>query len=113
MHVWKITQYAVEGEQLDPAELEDGTWVTPKTRQGGLDPLDLQHKYRTAAPKPSKAMPEHASTPAFVVQAAHPPQLPCRRPMPRLPSEHYKIVIRPRHPINLSNIGFATLMEAI
>ncbi|KAL3204661.1 hypothetical protein MRX96_011648 [Rhipicephalus microplus] len=33
--------------------------------------------------------------------------------MPRLPSEHYKIVIRPRHPINLSNIGLATLVEAI
>ncbi|KAL3243046.1 hypothetical protein MRX96_020722 [Rhipicephalus microplus] len=33
--------------------------------------------------------------------------------MPRLPSEHYKIVIRPRHPINLSNIGLATLLEAI
>lgn len=106
-------QYAVEGEELDPAELEDGTWVTPKTTQGGLDPLDLQHKYRTAAPKPSKAMPEHASTPALVVQAARPPQLPRRRPMPRLPSEHYKIVIRPRHPINLSNIGLATLMKAI
>ncbi|KAH8040274.1 hypothetical protein HPB51_009822 [Rhipicephalus microplus] len=58
-------------------------------------------------------MPEHASTPALVVQAAHPPQLPRRRPMPRLPSKHYKIVIRPRHPTNLSNIGLATLMEAI
>ncbi|KAL3226738.1 hypothetical protein MRX96_048917 [Rhipicephalus microplus] len=33
--------------------------------------------------------------------------------MPRLPSEHYKIVIRPRHPINLSKIGLATLLEAI
>ncbi|KAL3202416.1 hypothetical protein MRX96_042514 [Rhipicephalus microplus] len=105
--------YAVEGEELDPAELEDGTWVTPKTTQGGLDPLDLQHKYRMAAPKPSKAMPEHASNPALVVQAARLPQLPRRRPMPRLPSEHYKIVIRPRHPINLSNIGLATLIEAI
>ncbi|KAH8025063.1 hypothetical protein HPB51_002959 [Rhipicephalus microplus] len=77
------------------------------------DPLDLQHKYRTAAPKLSKAMPEHASTPALVVQAARPPQLLRQRPMLRLPNEHYKIVIRPRHPINLSNIGLATLMEAI
>ncbi|KAL3198799.1 hypothetical protein MRX96_044269 [Rhipicephalus microplus] len=56
---------------------------------------------------------EHASTPALVVQAARPPQLPRRRPMPRLPSEHYKIVVRPRHPINLSNIGLATPIEAI
>ncbi|KAH8023813.1 hypothetical protein HPB51_018032 [Rhipicephalus microplus] len=95
------------------AELEDGTWVTPKTTQGGLDPLDMQHKYRMAGPKPSKAMPELASTPALVVQAAHPPQLPRRRPMPRLPSEHYKIVVRPRHTMNLSNIGLATLTEAI
>ncbi|KAH8036491.1 hypothetical protein HPB51_000687 [Rhipicephalus microplus] len=107
------SSYAVEREELDPTELEDGTWVTPKTTQGGLDPLDLQHKYKTAAPKPSEAMPEHASTPALVVQAARPLQLPRRRPMPRLPSEHYKIVIRPRHPINLSNIGLATLLEAI
>ncbi|KAH7939321.1 hypothetical protein HPB52_010882 [Rhipicephalus sanguineus] len=118
-HAWpiadsqKMMQYAVEGEELDPAELEDGTWVTPKTTQGGLDPLDLQHKYRTAASKPPEAMSEQASTPALDVQAARPPQLPRRRPMPRLPSEHYKIVIRPRHPINLSNIGLATLLEAI
>ncbi|KAL3196996.1 hypothetical protein MRX96_045032 [Rhipicephalus microplus] len=106
-------QYAVEGEELDPAELEDGTWVTPKTTQGCLEHLDLQQKYRTAAPKHPKAMPEHASTPALVEQAARPPQLPRRRPMPRLPSEHYKIVIRPRHSINLSIIRLATLMEAI
>ncbi|KAL3242581.1 hypothetical protein MRX96_021026 [Rhipicephalus microplus] len=33
--------------------------------------------------------------------------------MPRLPSEHCKIVVRPRHPINLSNIGLTTLIEAI
>ncbi|KAH7949427.1 hypothetical protein HPB49_009718 [Dermacentor silvarum] len=33
--------------------------------------------------------------------------------MPRLPSEHYKIVIRPRHPINLANIGLAAILEAI
>ncbi|KAH7958064.1 hypothetical protein MRX96_041257 [Rhipicephalus microplus] len=106
-------QYVVEGEELNPAELEDGTWVTLKMTQGGLDSLDLQRKYTTAAPKPSEAMPEHASTPALVVQAARPSQIPRRRPMPRLPSEHYKIVIRPRHPINLSNIGLATLLEAI
>ncbi|KAH8029436.1 hypothetical protein HPB51_000430 [Rhipicephalus microplus] len=111
--VWKITQYAVEGVELDPAELEDGTWVTPKTTQGGLDPLDLQHKYRTAVPKPSKAMPEHTSTPALIVQAERPPKLPRRRPMPRLPSEHYQIVIRPRHPLNLSNTVLATPLEAI
>ncbi|KAH8022383.1 hypothetical protein MRX96_007225 [Rhipicephalus microplus] len=105
-------QNAVEGEKLDPAELEDGTCGTPKTTQGGLDPLDMQHKYRTAVPKPSEAMPEHASTLALVVQAARPPQLPRRRPMPRLPSEHHKIIIRPRHPINMSNIGLAILLEA-
>ncbi|KAH8023337.1 hypothetical protein HPB51_012106 [Rhipicephalus microplus] len=33
--------------------------------------------------------------------------------MPRLPSKHYQIVIRPGHRINLSNIGLATLLEAI
>ncbi|KAH7972811.1 hypothetical protein HPB52_017466 [Rhipicephalus sanguineus] len=106
-------QYAVEGEALDPTELKESTWVTPKTTQGGLDPLDLQHKYRTTASKPLEAMPEKASTPALDVQAARPPQLPRRRPMPRLSSEHYKIVIRPRHPINLSNNGLATLLDAI
>ncbi|KAH8036553.1 hypothetical protein HPB51_001372 [Rhipicephalus microplus] len=58
-------------------------------------------------------MPEHASTPALVVQAVRPPQLPRRRPMLRLPSDYYKIVIRPRQPINLSNSGLTTLMEAI
>ncbi|KAL3254753.1 hypothetical protein MRX96_017501 [Rhipicephalus microplus] len=106
-------QHAVEGERLEPVELEDGTGATPKTTQSGSDHLDLQHKYRTAAPKPSEAMFEHASTPALVVQAACPPQLPRRRPMLRLPREHFIIVIRPRHPINLSNIGLATLVKAI
>ncbi|KAL1470438.1 hypothetical protein MTO96_040435 [Rhipicephalus appendiculatus] len=108
-----MMEYAVEGEELDPADLEDGTWITPKTTQGGLDPLDLQHKYRKAASQPSDAMPEHASNQTLLVQATRPPQLPRRKPMPRLPREHYKIVIRPRHPINLSNVGLATLLEAI
>ncbi|KAH8031163.1 hypothetical protein HPB51_013529 [Rhipicephalus microplus] len=57
-------------------------------------------------------MPEHASTPALVVQAVRPPQLPHRTPMLRLPSERYKIAIRPRLPIILPNIGLATLLEA-
>ncbi|KAL1481023.1 hypothetical protein MTO96_050538 [Rhipicephalus appendiculatus] len=56
-----MMDYAVEGEELDPADLEDGTWVTPKTTRGGLDPLDLQHKYRKAASQPSDTMPERAS----------------------------------------------------
>ncbi|KAL3213669.1 hypothetical protein MRX96_007688 [Rhipicephalus microplus] len=59
-----------------------------------------------------RAMPEHASTPALVVQAVRPPQLPHRTPMLRLPSERYKIAIRPRLPIILPNIGLATLLEA-
>ncbi|XP_037561022.1 uncharacterized protein LOC119440156 [Dermacentor silvarum] len=105
--------YTVEGEEIDPEELEDGTWVTPKPMQGSLDPLDLQHKYSKAASKPAEARPEHASTSALHVQATRPPKLPRRRPMPRLPSEHYKIVIRPRHPINLANIGLAAILEAI
>ncbi|KAH7941749.1 hypothetical protein HPB49_016930 [Dermacentor silvarum] len=105
--------YTVEGEEIDPEELEDGTWVTPKPTQGSLDPLDLQHKYSKAASKPAEARPEHASTSALHVQATRPPKLPRRRPMPRLPSEHYKIVIRPRHPINLANIGLAAILEAI
>ncbi|KAL3240176.1 hypothetical protein MRX96_021732 [Rhipicephalus microplus] len=59
-------QYAEKGEELDPTELEDDTWITPKTTQIGLDSLDLQHKYRTAAPKPSKQclnmpVPQHSS----------------------------------------------------
>ncbi|KAH7958972.1 hypothetical protein HPB49_007047 [Dermacentor silvarum] len=105
--------YTVEGEEIDPEELEDGTWVTPKPTQGGLDPLDLQHKYRKDASKPAEDRPEHASTSALHVQATRLPKLPCRRPMPRLPSEHYKVVIRPRHPINLANIGLAVILEAI
>ncbi|KAH7965369.1 hypothetical protein HPB49_006577 [Dermacentor silvarum] len=98
--------YTVEGEEIDPEELEDGTW-------GSLDPLDLQQKYSKAASKPAEARPEHASTSALHVQATRPPKLPRRRPMPRLPGEHYNIVIRPRHPINLANIGLAAILEAI
>ncbi|KAL1454722.1 hypothetical protein MTO96_027776 [Rhipicephalus appendiculatus] len=105
-----MMEYAVEGEELDPADLEDGTWVTRKTTQGGLDPLDLQHKYGKATSHPSDTMPVTRRSP---VQATRPPQLPRRKPIPRLPSEHYKIVMRPRHPINLSNVGLATLLEAI
>ncbi|KAH7986663.1 hypothetical protein HPB49_025865 [Dermacentor silvarum] len=68
--------YTVEGDEIDPRELEDGTWVTQKTSQDGLDPLDLQHKHRKAASKPAEARPEHASTQALHVQATRPPQLP-------------------------------------
>ncbi|KAL1467924.1 hypothetical protein MTO96_041825 [Rhipicephalus appendiculatus] len=91
----------VGSEELDTAELEDGTWITPKSTQGGSDPLDLQHKYRKAASQSSEAMPKHGSNPTLPVQATRPPQLPRRRPVPRLPSKYYKIVIRLRHPLNL------------
>ncbi|KAL1482897.1 hypothetical protein MTO96_013359 [Rhipicephalus appendiculatus] len=44
---------------------------------------------------------------------ARPPPAPKRRPLPRLPPEVYKIVLRPQGSLNLADLGPARLTEAL
>ncbi|KAL1443542.1 hypothetical protein MTO96_030304 [Rhipicephalus appendiculatus] len=44
---------------------------------------------------------------------ARPPPAPKRRPLPRLPPEDYKIVLRPQGSLNLADLGSARLTEAL
>ncbi|KAH7960596.1 hypothetical protein HPB49_021469 [Dermacentor silvarum] len=104
--------YSVEGDDIDPAELNDGTWQHPR---GSSDPLDLQKRFGRKKADPPKnaegANSEGATTPTK--RKARPPRLPRRRPMPRLPEDDYKIVLRPKCAVDLANIGLVTLLDAI
>ncbi|KAH7977719.1 hypothetical protein HPB49_003239 [Dermacentor silvarum] len=104
--------YSIEGDDIDPAELNDGTWQHPR---GSSDPLDLQKRFGRKKADPPKnaegANSEGATTPTK--RKARPPRLPRRRPMPRLPEDDYKIVLRPKCAVDLANIGLVTLLDAI
>ncbi|KAH7956419.1 hypothetical protein HPB52_009258 [Rhipicephalus sanguineus] len=105
----------VEGEDIDPAELNDGTWQHPKGSTNPLDPLDLQKRFGRKKTDLSEPTAEvgltGASAPAK--RKVRPPRLPRRKPMPRLPEEDYKIVLRPKCAVDLTNIGLAALLESI
>lgn len=83
--------YTVEGEEIDPAELRDGTWQHPKCP---ADPLDLQKRFGRKKTDPTELTEELGLTGASAASKnkSRPPQLPRRKPMPRLPEEDYKIV---------------------
>ncbi|KAH7948837.1 hypothetical protein HPB49_002701 [Dermacentor silvarum] len=104
--------YSIEGDDIDPAELNDGTWQHPR---GSSDPLDLQKRFGRKKSDPPKnaegANSEGATTPTK--RKARSPRLPRRRPMPRLPEDDYKIVLRPKCAVDLANIGLVTLLDAI
>ncbi|KAH7949391.1 hypothetical protein HPB49_009300 [Dermacentor silvarum] len=104
--------YSVEGNDIDPAELNDGTWTHPR---GSSDSLNLQKRFGRKKADPPKnaegANSEGATTPTK--RKARPPRLPRRRPMPRLLEDDYKIVLRPKCAVDLANIGLVTLLDAI
>ncbi|KAH7942044.1 hypothetical protein HPB49_020003 [Dermacentor silvarum] len=104
--------YTVEGEEIDPADLRDGTWQHPKCP---ADPLDLQKRFGRKKTDPTELTEELGLTGASAASKnkPRPPQLPRRKPMPRLPEEDYKIVLRPKCAVNLTNIGLIALLEAI
>ncbi|KAH7984856.1 hypothetical protein HPB49_025679 [Dermacentor silvarum] len=107
-----VMSYTVEGEEIDPAELRDGTWQHPKCP---ADPLDLQKRFGRKKTDPTELTEELglAGASAASKNKSRPPQLPRRKPMPRLPEEDYKIVLRPKCAVNLTNIGLIALLEAI
>ncbi|KAH7945791.1 hypothetical protein HPB49_015658 [Dermacentor silvarum] len=104
--------YSVEGDDINPAELIDGTW---QHTRGSSEPLDLQKRFGRKKADPPKnaegANSEGATTPTK--RKARPPRLPRRRPMPRLPEDDYKIVLRPKCAVDIVNIGLLTLLDAI
>ncbi|KAL1482617.1 hypothetical protein MTO96_033682 [Rhipicephalus appendiculatus] len=96
----------VDGEDIDPVDLNDGTWKHPK---GSTDPLDLQKRFgrkKTDISEPTVEL-------GVAKRKERPPRLPRRKPMPRLPEEDYKIVLRPKCAVDLTTIGLTALLESI
>ncbi|KAL1439142.1 hypothetical protein MTO96_036227 [Rhipicephalus appendiculatus] len=103
-------EYTVDGEDIDPVDLNDGTWKHPKR---STDPLDLQKRFgrkKTDISEPTVELGvAGASAPAK--RKERPLRLPRRKPMPRLPEEDYKIVLRPKCAVDLTSIGLTALLE--
>ncbi|KAL1429309.1 hypothetical protein MTO96_016357 [Rhipicephalus appendiculatus] len=101
-------EYAVDGHDVDPSELNDGSWTLA---------LHMQKKYRrptgtASSPINGATTLTSESVPTPRRQARPPPNL-RRRPIPRLPEDDYKVVIRPNGAINLTDVGPAIIVEAI
>ncbi|KAH7975465.1 hypothetical protein HPB52_001794 [Rhipicephalus sanguineus] len=87
-------EYSVEGEVIDPVELNYGTWQHPKGSTDPLDPLDLQKRFgrkKTDISKPTAKL--------GLTGASAP--------------EDYKIVLRPKSAVELSSTGIGALLESI
>ncbi|KAH7983147.1 hypothetical protein HPB52_009646 [Rhipicephalus sanguineus] len=106
---------AVEGEDIDPVELNDGKWQPPKVSTDLLGPLHMQKRFGRKNTDLSVPTAEFDLTGASapVKRKVRAPRLPRRKPMPRLPEEHYKIVLRPKWAVDLTSIGLAALLESI
>lgn len=100
-------QYTVTGTDVTAAELADGTWTA----------LEMQRRYRR--PPPPATPPANTQTPAATTVLSdqrprgRPPPPTKKRPLPRLPTEDYKIVFRPQGTVDLNAVGPAKLAMAI
>ncbi|KAH7978919.1 hypothetical protein HPB49_007429 [Dermacentor silvarum] len=106
-HVMEIT---VEGDAITEDELNDGSWTA----------FEAQRKYsrrNTSAATPSANCTEGASPEETAKKPpryrARQPTLPRRRPLPKLPEEHLKVVIRPQGAINMRDCGSAAVLQAV
>ncbi|KAH6922582.1 hypothetical protein HPB50_016964 [Hyalomma asiaticum] len=79
------------------------------------DPLDLQKHFGRKKTDPTESSADLLRTGASAAWKSKscPLQLPRRKPTLGLSEEDYKIVLRPKCPVNLTNIGLVALLEAI
>ncbi|KAH7986261.1 hypothetical protein HPB49_026055 [Dermacentor silvarum] len=105
---FRSMEVVVDGETITDEELNDGTWTA----------LDKQRRYarRKTDTETHPAAEENKGTPSGTPSSApryhaRPPSLPKRRPLPRLPAEDYKIIIRPQCAINLQSYGPAKILR--
>lgn len=123
-------EVTVEGEPITEHDLNDGTWTSmalknqQRFRRRGVDKEDG----RSAPGRAAIGTPGVGDEAAVITGAQgyakkgkpldsthrkpRPPHRRRRPPIPRLPAEHYKIVIRPQSPLDLPTHGGALLLEA-
>ncbi|KAH8009987.1 hypothetical protein HPB51_023442 [Rhipicephalus microplus] len=101
-------EVVVTGAPLTDEELNDGSWSHA---------LAMQRRYRRPDPERTSDAADNVTT--YTQRGkptpcrARPPPAPKRRPLPRLPPEDYKIVLRPPGSLHLGYLGPARLSEAL
>ncbi|KAL1476036.1 hypothetical protein MTO96_036822 [Rhipicephalus appendiculatus] len=102
-------EVVVDGTPITDEELGDGSWSHTA--------LAMQRRYRRPDPEHRSDAADNAAADAQrgkpAPRRARPPPAPKRRPLPRLPPEDYKIVLRPQGSLNLADLGQARLTEAL
>ncbi|KAH8008980.1 hypothetical protein HPB51_008551 [Rhipicephalus microplus] len=102
-------EVVVTGTPITDEELNDGSWSHTA--------LAMQRQYRRPDPERSSDAADNVTTdnqPSKQTPCrARPPPAPKRRPMPRLPPEDYKIVLRPQGSLHLADLGPTRLSEAL
>ncbi|KAH7948994.1 hypothetical protein HPB49_003983 [Dermacentor silvarum] len=103
-------EVVMDAETITEEELNDGTWTA----------LDTQRRYarRKTDAETQPASEENKGAPSGTPSSApryraHPQSLPKRRPLPKLPAEDYKIIIRPQCAINLLSSGPAKILPTV
>ncbi|KAH8029720.1 hypothetical protein HPB51_003555 [Rhipicephalus microplus] len=102
-------EVVVTGTPITDEELNDGSWSHTA--------LAMQRRYRRPDPERSSDAADNVTTDNQrgkpIPCRARPPPAPKRRPLPRLPPEDYKIVLRPQGLLHLADLGPARLSEAL
>ncbi|KAH7985286.1 hypothetical protein HPB52_024208 [Rhipicephalus sanguineus] len=102
-------EVVVDGTPITDEKLNDGSWSHTA--------LAMQRRYRLPDPEHRSDAADNAAADAQrgkpAPRRARPPPARKRRPLPRLPPEDYKIVLRPQGSLNLADLGPARLTEAL
>ncbi|KAH8036170.1 hypothetical protein HPB51_018584 [Rhipicephalus microplus] len=102
-------EVVVKGTPITDEELNDGSWSDTA--------LAMQRRYRRPDLEHSSDAADNVTTDTQCGKPtpcrARLPPAPKRRPLPRLPPEDYKIVLRPQGSLHLADLGPARLSEAI
>lgn len=125
-------EITVEGEPITDRELNDGTWISTalknqkRFRRPGASKEDEGSAsgsavvaapgmgYEAAATTGSHECMNNKGKPFdSTAKRSRPPPRRRRPPIPRLPADHYKIVIRPQSALDLPAHGGALLLEAL
>lgn len=101
----------VEGEEISEQEFNNGSWTTLAAQRWCARRSPRLDKNETLAER--NAADHERSERGRSRFRARPPPLPKRKPLPRLPLDDYKIILRPQTAANLLHYGAASLFQAV
>ncbi|KAH7972726.1 hypothetical protein HPB52_016269 [Rhipicephalus sanguineus] len=105
-------EVVIEGEEISKEEYNDGSWTTLEAQRRCARQLALAAtaSEQTENDEADTAQGNEKKAPEY---RAHPPSLPKRKPLPKLPQGDYKVILRLQTAVKLLIYGAAKLFNAV